>query len=296
MFQLFISLTVSGISMGIIYALLAMGLILLIRAIGVLNFAQGDLLTFGAFIGAAMYVGVELPLWLAIIVSILIFAVFALAFMFGIYWPLRNTPYPLTIIVATMGLSIIIKEALMMIFGSEPVAVPYFLTDASGNGLKLDIFRTSVQWQYILTIIIGLVIIIGIFLIFEKLYAGRMMQAASQDKNAAEIIGIPTIITTAITYILAVSITALGGFMIAPIFSANITLSSLLFGAFAGVVIGGWGNIKGAIIGAFIVGFVQSYAVPFFDLYKDAAVFIIMIAFLLFRPEGLFKSKISDKA
>ena len=216
--------------------------------------------------------------------------------MFSIYWPLRKTPYPITIIIATLGASIVIKEILLLIFDGDPHLMPFLLTDVAGNGLKLNFFGVTIQWQYVLTIIIGLVIVALIFFIFEKLYVGKMMQAASQDKYSAEILGIPTVITIAITYILSVSIAAIGGFMIAPIFTVHTSMSSLQFGAFAGVVIGGWGDIKGAIIGSLIVGFVQSFSTPLFSVYKDAAVFILLIAFLLFRPQGLLKSKIGDKA
>ena len=295
-YELWISLTINGLSMGAIYAMIAMGLILLIRAVGVLNFAQGDMLALGSYAALTFYVNMKLPLWGAVIASLLIFAVFAIIFMFCIYWPLRKSPESTTIIIATLGASIVIKESLMMMFGGEDIPVSYFLKDSSGTGLKLNIFGATIQVQYILTIIVGAAVIVGIFLLFEKLYAGRMLQAASQDKYSAELLGIPTIITIAVTYILSVSIAALGGFMISPIYSASTTLNALQFGAFAGAVIGGWGNIKGAVIGAFIVGLVQSYTVPVFGLYKDAAVFILMILFLLFRPQGLFKSKIGEKA
>ena len=294
--ELFLSLLLNGLSMGVIYALIAMGLIMLIRAVNMLNFAQGDMLTIGAYVGCTLYVNMALPLWAAMVVSLLIFAVFALIFMFSIYWPLRNSNIGISRMIATMGASVVIKEVLLKIFGEEPMTMPYFLRDAGGHGAMLKIFGVSIQLQYIIVIVIGLLCMAGIFLLFEKLYAGKMMQAASQDKRTAELIGIPTTITIAATYILSVSIAAFGGLMIAPIFAATVTLNSLQFGAFAGAVIGGWGNIKGAIIGAIIVGLVQSFSVPIFDLYKDAAVFLLMVLFLVFRPKGMFRSKIGDKA
>ena len=294
--ELFISLTVNGIATGAIYAMVAMGLILLIKAVGVLNFAQGDLLVFGAFAALFFIMDINLPVWAAILASGIIFAVLAIVFMFAIYWPLRKTKNPITIIISTIGASIMIKEGLMMLFGAEPRPVNYFMVDSAGKSLKIQIFGVNIQVQYLLAILVGAILIIGIFLLFEKFYAGRMMQAASQDKYTAELMGIPTIITIGATYILSFAIASIGGFMIAPIYSASTNLAALQFGAFAGVVIGGWGDIKGSVIGAMIVGFLQSYAYVFFDVYKDAAVFIVMILFLLFRPQGIFRSKISDKA
>ncbi len=295
-FVYLLRLTLSGLSMGVIYALIGMGLILLIKAIGVLNYAQGDILALGAFAALGFSVRMELPLWAAVVCSLMVFIVFALFFMFCIYWPLRQTTFPVTIMIATLGASIVIKEGLMLIFGANPKPVPAFLVDEAGNGLTFRIFGVTMQWQYVVILVFGIVIIAGIFLLFEKVYAGKIMQAASQDKYAADLIGIPTVVTIAVTFIISICVAAFSGFMIAPLYSASITLNDLQFAAFAGVVIGGWGNIKGAVIGSLIVGLVQAYAYPIFNLYKDCAVFSLMILFLLFRPTGIFKSPIGDKA
>ncbi|MEM1485377.1 branched-chain amino acid ABC transporter permease [Oscillospiraceae bacterium PP1C4] len=293
----FISLTINGFAMGMIYALMAMGLILLIRAIGVMNFAQGDLLMFGAFITCGLTADLNLPLWAMIPVALLCFAAVGVVFMFTVYWPLRNASYPTATVISTMGAAMVLKEIATLVWGSLPRSMPPLMKNPkNGKAAILKFSGITLQWQFVLTIIVGAVLILMVFVLFERLYAGRMMQAAAQDKYAAELLGIPTILTTAATYIIVVSLASVGGFMIAPIFMVSNTLGSLQLRAFAGVVIGGFGNIKGAILGSLMIGLVESYSTVQFSQYKDAVVFLVLIVVLLIRPQGLFGEKVSDKA
>ena len=206
---LFVQLLINGIAMGMIYALMAMGLILLIRAIGVMNFAQGELLMIGAFITWALTNQVKLPYYAMVPAAMICFAIFGIIFMFTVYWPLRNASYPVATIIATMGASMAIKEIVILIWGSQPLSARPII-----KGI-LRIGNIRLQYQYLLTIVVGGILIFLVFTLFEKLYAGRMMQAAAQDKYAAELLGIPTILTTAATYIIVVSLASIGGYMIA---------------------------------------------------------------------------------
>jgi len=287
---LIVQLFVNGIAMGMIYALMAMGLILLIRAIGVMNFAQGELLMIGAFITWALTNQLKLPFYAMVPAAMISFALFGIVFMFLVYWPLRNASYPTATVISTMGASMVIKELATLIWGSQPLTARSIIP---GN---IRIGDVRLQYQYLLTILVGGILIFLVFTLFEKLYAGRMMQAAAQDKYAAELLGIPTILTTAATYIIVVSLASIGGYMISPMFMVNVTLGSLQLRAFAGVVIGGFGNVKGAIIGSILIGLVESYSSMITTTYKDAVVFLILIIVLLVRPQGLFGERIADKA
>ena len=283
-------LTVNGVAMGMIYALMAMGLILLIRAIGVMNFAQGDLLMLGAFVTWSLTYQLELPLPIMIPAAMFCFAIIGIIFMFSVYWPLRSVSYPTATVISTMGAAMAIRELATITWGSLPlVSAPLV------KGI-LRVGTLRIQYQYLLTIVIGAVLIYLVFMLFERLYAGRVMQAAAQDKYAAELIGIPTILTTAATYIIVVILASIGGFLIAPVFLVNVTLGSLQLRAFAGVVTGGFGSVKGAIVGSLIIGLVESYSSAFTTTYKDAVVFLVLIVVLLVRPQGLFGERIADKA
>ena len=118
---LIVQLFVNGIAMGMIYALMAMGLILLIRAIGVMNFAQGDLLMLGAFITWALTNQLKLPFYAMVPAAMISFALFGIIFMFLVYWPLRNASYPTATVISTMGASMVIKELATLIWGSQPL-------------------------------------------------------------------------------------------------------------------------------------------------------------------------------
>ncbi len=184
--SLFSNLFVNGLAMGMVYAMLAIGLILLIRAVGILNFAQGDLLMFGAYLTSSLILDVQVPGWLMVPIAMICFMVVGLVFMFGVYWPLRKASYPAATIIATMGASIILKESVTLIWGSVPRSLPAIITDAESRPGILHLGDVSIQWQYILIVVIGVVIIAAIHLLFEKLYVGKMMQAACQDALRGE--------------------------------------------------------------------------------------------------------------
>ena len=295
-FPLFVSLAVNGIAMGMIYALLGMGLILLVRAVGILNFAQGDLMMFGAYIAACLLLDVKLPLWAMIPTSLVFYALIGIIFMFTIYWPLRKATYSQATIIATMGAAIILQELAKIIWGSQPRTINSLVTDAAGKPAVLRLGSVTLQWQYLIIIAVGALIIFLITQLFDKLYVGKMMQAACQDSYAANLLGVPSILTICATYIIVMIVCGTCGYLVAPIFMVRSTLGTLQLRAFAGVVIGGFGNIKGAVIGCLLVGVIESFSTMAFSGYKDVTVFLLLIVFLVFRPTGLFKSKIGDKA
>lgn len=295
-FSLFSSLAVNGIAMGMVYALLGMGLILLVRAVGILNFAQGDLMMFGAYIGASLLLDYELPLYILLPFACVWFALLGIIFMFTIYWPLRKATYSQATIIATMGASIILQEVAKMIWGSQPRSMPALIHDAEGKSSVLRLGDVTLQWQYLIIIAVGALIIFLITRLFEKLYVGKMMQAACQDSYAANLLGVPSVLTICATYIIVMCVCGVCGYLVAPIFMVRSTLGTLQLRAFAGVVIGGFGSIKGAVIGCLLVGIIESFSTMAFSGYKDVTVFLLLIVFLIFRPNGLFKGKIGDKA
>ena len=295
-FSLFVSLSVNGIAMGMIYALLGMGLILLVRAVGILNFAQGDLMMFCAYIVAWLYLDVELPPIALIFVASLSFIIMGIIFMFSIYWPLRKASYPQATIIATMGASIILQELAVQIWGSQPRNMPTIIKDEAGKSSVLRFGDVTLQWQYIIIILVGVIVIFFFFLLFDKLYIGKLMQAAAQNSYAANLIGIPSILTIGLTYVIVMTVCGICGSLVSPIFMVRTTLGTLQLRAFAGVVIGGFGSIPGAVVGCLLVGIVESFSTMALAGYKDLVVFLLLIIFLIFRPQGLVKSKLEDKA
>ncbi len=294
--SLLFSLGVDGLSMGMIYALLGMGLILLVRAVGILNFAQGDLMMVGSYITGCLMLDFNLPIYIMLPLSILWFGIIGIIFMFTIYWPLRKASYAQATIIATMGASIILQEAVKLIWGSSPRAMPAIVRNADGSPKILHFGSVTLPVQYIIILGIGLLIIYLVLKLFEKLYVGKLMQAACQDAYAANLIGIPSILTICATYVIVMVVCGTCGYLVAPQFMIRSTLGTLQLRAFAGVVIGGFGSITGAVIGCLIVGVVESFSTLFLSGYKDVTVFLLLIIFLVLKPNGLFKGKIGDKA
>lgn len=284
--------------MGMVYALMSMGLVLLVRAVGLLNFAQGDLLALGAFIGCSFLLDVQMPLWAAAISSLVLYLLIGAIFCLLIYWPVRKSSYSAAVVISTLGASIVVRETALMIWGSYPIAMPAIFADANSmnqRSILLEIGGATISVQYIAVFVIALMAILLVFTLFEKLYVGRMLQAASQDRYAAQLIGIPVLITTVATYMISIGLAATAGFLVGPILMVSASLSNLQLYAFAGLVIGGAGDIKGAIVGSLLVGLISSFSALYFATYKDAIVFMVLIFFLIFKPNGLIKSRISVK-
>lgn len=290
------SVIANGISLGMLYGMMAMALVLLIRAVGVLNFAQGSLIVLGAYIASWLTADCGLPLRVALPVMAIVYLVVGLLFMLSTYWPLRNASYPVAAVIATIGMSTVITELIPILFTSWPRTLPNLFTGENGAPLLVNIFGASIQIQFLALFVISGLAMLLINFIFNKMYFGRVMQAAAQDKWAAAIVGISPFFTTSMTYMLVVFMISLGGYMVAPIYTVSPALSSIQMRAMVGTVIGGFGSIKGAIIGCLIVGLVESFAAVQFSMYKDAFIFLVLLVFLLVRPQGLLKNKVGVKA
>ena len=122
------------------------------------------------------------------------------------------------------------------------------------------------------------------------------MQATAQDRYAAELLGVPTIIAISCTYMISLCLSGLGGWLAAPLFLVSQSLGSMAQKAFAGIVLGGFGNVKGAIIGCLLIGLIESFSVIITDSYKDAVVFLVLIIVLVVKPTGILGQNVSDKA
>lgn len=287
---MYIQLIISGISMGMIYALMAMGLILIVKAVGVLNFAHGQLFMLGAYLSWMLTYQLNLPLWGVVICSLIVFAICGVAYMFTVYWPLRNSKWKVTVTISTLGASIALKEVVQLIWGTIPLNMDRLVEGT------LHIGSAYLSYQHLLIIVIGGSLMAFVYILFEKTFIGKIMQATAQDRYAAELIGVPTIVAIACTYAVSMSLSGIGGWLAAPLFQVSTTLGSMAQKAFAGIVLGGFGSVKGAIVGCLLIGLIESLSLSFTDAYKDAVVFLVLIVVLVIRPTGIFGEKIQEKA
>lgn len=286
-----IQLIVTGISLGVVYGLIGMGMVLIFRAVGIVNFAQGDFLMLGAFICFAFNQKMGMPIWLSFAITAVLIGLSGIVFQYITYWPLRNAQDK-AIIVSTLGASIALREMTKLVWGSTPQTI-----DPLKGGI-VKIAGAFLQWQYVIIIIFSALLMSLVYFLLEKTLLGNIMQATAQDKYAASLMGIPIAVAIALTFFISMLITGAGGVMLAPIFFITNTMGVLAgVKAFAAVVIGGFGSVQGAIIGGLLIGLIEVFAGTYISTtYKDTVVFAVLIISLLVRPQGLFGEKIAEKA
>lgn len=286
-----LQLLISGVAMGIVYGLISMGMVLIFRSVGVMNFAQGEFLMVGGYLCYSFNQTMKMPIVLSLILSTVMMGLVGALFMRTSYWPLRKAQTR-AIIVSAMGASMALKEGARLIWGSIPVSVDKVVTGTARVG------PASIQWQYIAIIGISVILMLFVYILLEKTFVGHIMQATAQDQYMASLVGIPVIVSIGMTFALSAAITGIGGGLLAPIFFLNNTMGATSGAkAFAAIVIGGFGSIPGAIIGGLIVGLVESFGGAYLSTtYQLVFIYVALVIVLMFRPQGIFGEKIQEKA
>ena len=302
-----VQLLVSGIAVGIIYGLIAMGMVLIFRTVGIMNFAQGDFLMFGGYFAYTFNQILGMNIVLSLVLASVCMGLVGVIFMRSSYWSLRGAQ-PKAIIVSAMGASIVLKEGARLIWGPIPLTL-----DKVRDG-AVTLLGATIQWQYVAIIAIALLMMLLVYFLLEKTFIGNIMQATAQDQymsslyggaNEAErmykgyqICGIPVIVSIGMTFAISAAITGICGGLLAPIFFLNNTMGATAGSkAFAAIVIGGFGSVPGAIIGGLIVGLVEQFGGAYISsTYQLVLIYVVLIIFLMFRPKGLFQSRIQEKA
>lgn len=282
----------AGIGIGSIYALVALGLVLIYRTTNVVNFAQGDFPMVGAFILVLCLVKGHLPYGLSILIALGGMALFGVLFNLAVYYPLRNRSY-LPVLISTLGASIFVQNTILVTYGPQPANLPSLLP---WHGLEVGgVFLDS---QYLVIILVTAILVVAQHLFFERTVLGKMIQATSQDKETARLLGIPVRWMIMLTFVLSAMLGGVAGVLVGPIMFFSIPMgTAIALKAFAATIIGGFGDIRGAIVGGIGIGVVETLGAAFISVpYKDAFAFIVLFAFLMVRPQGLFGEKISQKA
>ena len=282
----------TGLGIGAIYALVALGFVLLIRAASVVNFAQGEFSMLGAYFMVVLATGLGVPYLLSLPLAVAAMAGFGLLFAGATYWPLRHRGQ-LPVIISTIGASIFISNVVLASYGPEPAVLPN-LFDSAGFELG-GVYMDS---QYISIMVAASAMVLLQYLIFEKTLLGKKLQAVSQDKEMAGLLGIPVAGMVLFTFAYSAALGGLAGILVAPVLFVSVGMGALIsLKAFAANIIGGFGNIPGAIVGGLALGVVETFGAAYISVpYKDALAFAVLLAFLLVRPQGLFGEKIAEKA
>jgi branched-chain amino acid transport system permease protein len=285
MLQTFIQIVLVGLAVGAAYALVALGYTLIWNAVSLVNFAQGDLVMLGAFVSVGWLANrLGMPLWLNLVTMLVILGLFGVVLAWGIYHPLRNAPQ-LSAIVATLGLSMALQNIAVIIWGPQPLNFAGPLGTTS-----VHLFGSTIYAQY-LVILAALAAMMAIqHVLFQHTALGRAMRATAQDAEAARLMGIPTARIIASIFAYATMLAALAGWLIAPLSYVSSDMGvNLSLRAFAATILGGFGSIPGALVGGLAFGVIESAGSFYISSeYIDVIAFGVLIAVLMFRPQGIF--------
>jgi branched-chain amino acid transport system permease protein len=289
--DLILQLLFTGIGIGAVYALVALGFVLIFRATNVVNFAQGEFSMVAAYL---MVVCIEqgFPYWLAFISALVGMALLGAIFNLGVYYPLRHRSY-LPVIIATIGASILLANSVLAIYGPQPQVLPGWF-DTPG----IQLGPVYLDSQYLLIIAVTIALVAFNYWFFEHTMLGKKLQATSQDKEMASLLGISVSTMIMITFIYSAVLGGLAGLLVAPILFVSIQMgSTIALKAFAATIIGGFGDVAGAIIGGLALGVIETFGAAYVSVpYKDGFAFLVLIAFLVFRPQGIFGERVAEKA
>lgn len=279
-----VPLLLSGIAMGAIYGLVALGFVLLINAVNIINIAQGEFLMLGSFFILTFAVTWALPLPIAFLLMLAASAVVGVVFERIAYRPLKGGDIA-TFIVSTLAASLVIRNVALNVWGPFPFA---FRRPFEGRVWTIGTLR--VNPQHLLIIAVTGVLMVALYYFFFRTRTGKMMRAMSQDPTTASLLGIPVARLGTLTFIIAAGIGGTAGVLVAPIFFVNIEIGFAIgLKAFIATIIGGWGSVPGAIAGGIALGVVEVLAAAYLSSqYKDAFAFVFLILFLIARPQGIF--------
>jgi branched-chain amino acid transport system permease protein len=280
--QVLAQLTLNGIAVGAIYALVALGLVLIYKATEVLNFAHGDLLMVSAFSAWGLITVAGLPFWLAALITMLLSA--ALAYGLDAMIIRRITGQPqFAGVMLTIALAFMIRGLVSMLYGPQSRT---YNTPWSGQTLQAG----GVAIAHLQLVILGVALLVTVllFLFFRNTRLGVAMQAASQNQLAAYLNGVRVKRVNSQVWALAGATAGIAGVLLAPITLVDISLWTVTLKALAALVLGGFGSIPGAIVGGLLIGLIEQYAGVYLpDGFKDLVAYLVLIGVLIIRPRGL---------
>jgi branched-chain amino acid transport system permease protein len=285
---------ISGIVVGSIYALIALGFVLIYKSTAVINFAQGELLMFGAYLCLALVVVLKIPFWLAFVATLIAAALFGFLLERLFLRPMIGEP-AISIIMLTIGLASLLKGIIHIIWGSETLVYP-----AIFPAEPLRFGAIVVSQVYLYSVFFAVLCLVLFNLFFRYSSSGIAMRAVANDQQAAQSMGISIKKIFAIAWAIAAVVAGVGGILIGNINGVNASLSSFGLKVFPAVILGGLDSIPGAILGGFIIGLLEAlsgmYLDPIFEGgSKEVVPFIVLVVVLMIKPYGLFGTEEIEK-
>jgi branched-chain amino acid transport system permease protein len=289
----FLQYAVTGLSAGSLYALVALGVVLVYRSSRVLNFAHGELATLGTYAAFALVSG-GYSFGLAFPVALLVGAAAAVLFYFGALAPAQHKGATLLgQVILTIGLSLILQGLISWLFGTEPERMPFPLSDSEARRVG-PIYVSDLSLGALAA---GLCGCLALFLVVQRTRLGLAMRAVSENLMAAQTLGIPTRRVLALAWGAASALGVLAGLFLAPalLLDPFFMLDPFLKG-FAAAILGGLGSLPGAVAGALLLGTAESLAGAYLGIeFKKTLAFLVILLVLLVRPEGLFGKPFKER-
>ena len=294
----------NGLMLGMMYTLVAVGFTLFFGVLDIIKFSHGDVLTVGAFTGLATYIGLRsvgvssTPLLLLAVLVVAILAMAALGMLIARYLvlPLRSAPALNTLLI-TLMLGTVLREMVRLFYpqGANPKPFPALLPTGS-----INLGQFNLRLDNAIMLATGVAIIVGLRLLLNRTKLGLAIRAVAQDEETARTMGINFTAVVLITFAIGSALAAIGGVMNGLYYNEINFHMGLLLGVigFSAAIIGGLGNIYGAILGGFLFAALQTLgavALPFASAYKDVFAFTVVIALMAWRPTGLIQEKISER-
>ena len=291
----FISYLINGISLGSVYAIIALGYTMVYGIAKMLNFAHGDVIMIGAYVVLMGMVKAGLSPILAVLIAVVVCTVLGVTVERVAYRPLRNAASPLAVLITAIGVSYLLQNLALLIFGANAQSFP---TAISWKVISLADGALNISGEAIVTIAACILIMVCLTLFVKKTKQGQAMRAVSEDRGAAQLMGINVNATIALTFAIGSALAAIAGVLLCSAYPSLTPYTGAMPGikAFVAAVFGGIGSIPGALIGGILLGIIEIMGKAYISSQMaDAIVFAVLIIVLLVKPAGLLGKNIQEK-
>jgi branched-chain amino acid transport system permease protein len=277
-----------GLTLGAMYAMVAAGLALMLGVARLINFAHGEFFMLGAYVFWYAYSEWALPYAVAAVLAPAVMLLFGIVYQRTVIRAILARSWHVQLI-ATLATSIVLTNLAIIVLGTQPKEVPTLLSSR-----VLAVVGVRLVWQRLLVLAASVVIFAGLHAFVARTRAGRAMRALSQNREACAVVGVDVQRVALVTFALSAALAAAAAALVSPLFNIFPDMgTTLTLKAFAAVVAGGFGYVNGAIAASFLIGITEALAGTYVSYaYKDAIAFLVMIAVLLWRPQGLFGRRI----
>lgn len=290
----FLSNLCSGISLGSIYAIIALGYTMVYGIAKMLNFAHGDIIMVGAYISFCVTNYLGLPALVSVLAAMAVCTLLGIVIEGLAYKPLRGTP-SLAVLITAIGVSYFLQNAAQLIWSSSP---KNFTSIISAGSIALFDGKLVITAEVLLTVVVSVLVMVGLTLFTSKTRTGKAMRAVSEDRDAAQLMGINVNRTISTTFAIGSALAAVAGVLLCSTVPTLQPTTGAMPGirAFTAAVFGGIGSIPGAMLGGILLGIIETYSKVYLSTqFSDAIVFSVLIIILLVKPAGLLGKQVQEK-